>query len=204
MALPIAHAAAGYLVHRAAHRGPSRGEPAKVWRRVALFMLIGNLPDFDFLVGFVLGRPGLVHRGVSHSVLAAVAFGLLAGWVARRWRNEPFLPNAVAFGAAYASHLLVDWLTIDTRPPAGGQFLWPFSDAYYSSPIPIFGEIWIDGITRSGFLGTVLAWQTVVALTREAAVVLAIVGLCHGAGALWARIAVGPSLALEERREDLA
>ena len=204
MALPIAHAAAGYLVHRAAHRGPSRGDPAKTWRRAALFMLVGNLPDFDFLIGFVLGRPGLVHRGVSHTVLAAFAFGALAGWIGRRWRDEPFGPTAVAFGAAYASHLVVDWLTIDSRPPAGGQFLWPFSEAYFSSPITIFGEIYIDGITRSGFLGTVLAWPTVAVLAREAVIAASMIALWRGLQALRVRIAAAPSLALEERREDLA
>jgi membrane-bound metal-dependent hydrolase YbcI (DUF457 family) len=203
MALPIAHAAAGYLVHRAAHRGPSRGDPAKVWRHAALFMLVGNLPDFDFLIGFVVGRPGLVHRGVSHSLLAVVVFGALAGWVGRRWRDARFLPNAVAFGAAYASHLLVDWLTMDSRPPLGGQFLWPFSDTYYISPVPIFGEVWLNGTTRAGFISTVLAWPTMLVLAREIAIVLAVVAAWHAAEVLWARFGTGSALRLQQRGEDL-
>lgn len=203
MALPIAHAAAGYLVHRATHRGPSRGEPAKVWWRVALFMLIGNLPDFDFLIGFVCGRPGLVHRGVSHTILAAIVFGAVAGWIARRWRAEPFLPTAVAFGAAYASHLLIDWLSMDTRPPLGGQFLWPLSAAYYVSPVPIFAEIRIDGITRTGFLETVLAWPTLVALVRESVVVLGVAATWSAVARLGARLGAAPALRLEEYQEDL-
>lgn len=189
-ALPIAHAAAGYLVLRTACRGSTcraslgDDQPAVAWRLIALFMFIGNLPDFDFLIGFVAGRPGLVHRGVSHTIGAAVAFGVFAGGVARsRWR-APFLPAALAFAAAYGSHLLLDWLTVDSRPPEGGQFLWPFSDAYYIAPIRIFGEIHVDGVTRTGFLGSVLAWPTVVALGREAA-------LTVGAVLLWKVVAVG-------------
>lgn len=204
MALPIAHAAAGYLVHRATHRGPSRGEPAKGWRRVALFMLIGNLPDFDFLIGFVCGRPGLVHRGVSHTVLAAIVFGIAAGWVAWRRRGEPFLPAAAAFGAAYASHLLIDWLSMDTRPPLGGQFLWPLSAAYYVSPITIFAEIRIDGLTRAGFLETVLAWPTLAALAREVAVVLGITAAWTALGRLRARLGTSFGLRIDDYQEDLA
>ncbi len=165
-------------------------------------MVIGNLPDLDFLVGFVVGQPGLVHRGVSHTLLAAVVFGIAAGAVARRVRREPFVPAALVFGTAYASHLLVDWLTIDTRPPAGGQFLWPLSSAYYIAPITIFHEIHIDGLSRASFLHTVLAWPTILVLTREAVLVLGVVALWHLLEAGRARLVSLP--ALERGREDLA
>ncbi len=110
----------------------------------------------------------MLHRGVSHTVLAALRFrdrvrGACAWW----WRRERFAPAALAFGAAYLSHLVLDWMTIDTRPPAGGQFLWPLSDAYYIAPVTIFTEIHIDGRTRAAFLESVLAWPTVVVLARE-------------------------------------
>lgn len=173
------------------------------WRRAALFMLIGNLPDFDFLIGFAVGRPGLVHRGFSHTVLAAVAFGILAAMVTRRRRDEPFLPTALVFAAAYGSHLLLDWLTIDTRPPAGGQFFWPFSDTYYIAPITIFREIHVDGLTRGGFLGSVLAWPTVLVLAREVALVLGAVGLWRIGEMVRARTGAAASVRLQAGREDL-
>lgn len=204
MALPIAHAAAGYLVHRAARRVPSRDRsPAGAWRRAALFMCIGNLPDFDFLIGFVVGRPGLLHRGVSHTIVAAVVFGALAGVIVRRRRGEPFLPTALAFAAAYGSHLLLDWLTIDSRPPEGAQFLWPFSDAYYIAPVSIFREIRIDGLTRAGFLGSVLAWPTVLVLAREVALVSGAVALWHAVEAGRARVSA-PAFRLHATPEDAA
>src|SRR5437899_363600 len=53
MALPIAHATAGYL----AHRLDPRREQRESWRRAVAFLLIGNLPDVDFLFGFVTGAP---------------------------------------------------------------------------------------------------------------------------------------------------
>lgn len=177
MALPIAHAAAGYLVHRAARRAPSGARSsAGAWRRAAVFMFIGNLPDLDFLVGFALGYPGMLHRGVSHTVLAAVAFGLAAGVCASLRGRDRFVPVALAFGAAYGSHLLLDWLTIDSRPPTGGRFLWPFSDAYFIAPVTFFTEIHIDGRTRESFLRTVLAWPSVVVLARELVLVTVVLG----------------------------
>ena len=176
MALPIAHAAAGYLVHRAERRLPGGARPAiGGWQRALAFAVIGNLPDLDFLGGFLVGRPGLLHRGSSHTVLAALIFGVAAGAFAQwRWR-ERFGPAALAFGAAYLSHLVLDYVTIDTRPPAGAQFLWPFSSAYFIAPVTIFTEIYIDGRTRVGFLRTVLAWPTVVVLAREIVIATVVV-----------------------------
>lgn len=172
MALPIAHATAGYVVHRLDRRATAWA----VWSRGLAFMAIGNLPDADFLVGFLLGRPGAFHRGISHTVLAALVFGVVAGtfvwW--RRW--DRWWPATLLCAGAYGTHLLIDFFTIDQRPPAGAQFLWPLSDAYYLSPLTIFGEILIDGRSREGFLRSVLAWPTVGVLAREALVAVVSVG----------------------------
>lgn len=205
MALPIAHAAAGYLVHRAERRFPSGGRPSiEGWRRTAVFMLIGNLPDMDFVVGFVIGRPGLLHRGVSHTVLAAVLFGVAAGAFMRwRWR-EGFGSAALVFGAAYLSHLVIDYFTIDTRPPAGAPFLWPCSSAYFLSPVTIFGEIYIDGRTRAGFLSTVLAWPTVVVLAREIVIAVMVVGAWLLVESWRSGSDPEPLLGLDRGEEDLA
>ncbi len=228
MALPIAHAAAGYLVHRATRvdgsmrvDDPARGDgPTRVetsarrwsgwrflpsdWRRAALFMLIGNLPDFDFIVGFVAGRPGLFHRGISHTVVAAVAFGAAVGaWC--QWRGRArFAPTALAFGAAYLSHLVLDALTIDHRPPFGGQFFWPFSSEYLISPVTIFSEILIDGRTRADFVRTTVNWQTVGVLVREAGIVAVTVSVWMLLENWLARGAERRAFRSERREEDLA
>jgi inner membrane protein len=205
MALPIAHAAAGYLVHRAERRFPGGDRPSiEGWRRVAVLMLIGNLPDMDFVVGFVIGRPGLLHRGVSHTVLAGVLFGVAAGAFMRwRWR-ERFASAALVFGAAYLSHLVIDYFTIDSRPPAGAQFLWPFSSEYFLSPVTIFGEIYIDGRTRAGFLSTVLAWPTVVVLAREIVIAVVAVGAWLSVESWRSRHDPEGLLVLDRGEEDLA
>jgi membrane-bound metal-dependent hydrolase YbcI (DUF457 family) len=164
MALPIVHSTAGYLIHRLDRRPTPWAGPT----RAVVFMAIGNLPDIDFLVGFLLGRPGIFHRGISHTVLAAVVFGVVAGTFAWRRRWDGWWPAVMLCVAAYGSHLLVDAFTIDQRGPAGVQFLWPLSDAYYISPVTVFGEILIDGRSRLGFVRSILAWPTVGVLAREA------------------------------------
>jgi membrane-bound metal-dependent hydrolase YbcI (DUF457 family) len=41
-------------------------------------------------------------------------------------------------GAAYGSHLLLDWLAMDANPPFGLQILWPFSRAWFISGVDLF------------------------------------------------------------------
>ena len=56
-------------------------------------------------------------------------------------RRGPALVPALALMSAYASHLLLDWLSKDTSPPSGLTLLWPLSWTYYQSPWTLFGEI---------------------------------------------------------------
>jgi hypothetical protein len=182
MALPSAHATVGYLVHRL----DGRRTRLRGWPRAAVYMAIANLPDADFLLGFALGQPGAHHRGISHTVLAGVVFGSVAATVCHRWLGDRWWPAAVAFAAAYGSHLLVDALTIDARGPAGAQFLWPLSDAYLIAPFTIFHEILIDGRSRVGFVRSVVDWPTVVVLAREVAIAALVVCVARAVEA-WLR-----------------
>ncbi len=152
------------------HRLDSRNRAG--WWRALAFVVVGNLPDVDFLFGFLGGEPGAYHRGFTHTVLAAVVFGVVAGtfvsW--RRW--DRWCPATLLCGAAYASHLLLDAFTEDRRGAAGARFFWPLSDAYYISPVTIFREIFIDGGSRLGFVHSIVAWPTLWVLAREAAIVV--------------------------------
>lgn len=172
MALPIAHATVGYLVHRLDRRRTGFGG----CRRALAFMAIANLPDADFALGFVIGQPGVFHRGLSHTLLAALVFGAALGALTRWRHGGRWLPASAVFACVYASHLLIDAFTIDERGPAGAQFLWPLSDAYYIAPVTLFTEIIVDGSSRMGFLRTVLAWPAVGVLVRDAVIAAVAVG----------------------------
>jgi len=199
MALPIAHATAGFLIHRL----DGRRTRFHGWPRALTYMAIANCPDADFLIGFALGAPGLYHRGVSHTLVAAIAFGAVAALISRAVVRDRWWPAAVAFGSVYASHLLVDALTIDARPPIGAAFFWPFSDAYFGAPVTLFHEILIDGKSRLGFVDSILQWRTAAVLGRELAIAgIVTVGVLAMQG-VW-RVVGARRAALPVREEDLA
>ena len=204
MALPIAHTTAAYMIHRLDRRRAGFGG----WRRALAFMVIANLPDWDFALGFVVGQPGAFHRGLSHTLLAALVFGAALGALTRWRHGDRWLPASVVFACVYASHLLIDAFTIDERGPAGAQFLWPLSDAYYIAPVTLFSEIIVDGSSRIGFLRSLLAWPAAGVLARDA-VIAAVALVAFNLIETWTRAArvdeiVCADLASGAKEEDLA
>jgi membrane-bound metal-dependent hydrolase YbcI (DUF457 family) len=119
----IAGVAAGVLVNR---RSPLAA--------MVVFGAAAAAPDLDLIAG--------VHRGASHSAGAALLAGA-AGWIL--WRLTPSLRArgpawrfALAVAAAYATHIVTDMVSDDSRPPIGCMALWPFTDAYYQGPFILF------------------------------------------------------------------
>jgi membrane-bound metal-dependent hydrolase YbcI (DUF457 family) len=45
---------------------------------------------------------------------------------------------AIVCGAAWASHMVLDWMGADPNPPHGVQALWPFSDRWFISGWDVF------------------------------------------------------------------
>jgi membrane-bound metal-dependent hydrolase YbcI (DUF457 family) len=118
-------------------RKPSVGPAPTFVRKHALTLTcvaLAVLPDIDLLY-----MP--LHRRMTHSVGAVLVVFIVAtavtGWVTRR-----FGTRAVAIGvvcaAAVASHVLMDWLSLDAQLPYGVQALWPFTDQWYIAPRAIF------------------------------------------------------------------
>lgn len=131
MPSPVGHALAGAAAGWALAGPPGRsGRNAyrEVWRQGLVFAMLGILPDLDLLLP-------LEHRTVSHSLTAAFVVGLAAAALTRRGRL------GLAAGAAYATHVLLDWLGSDTTPPIGVMALWPFSRAYYESRLHLFHAV---------------------------------------------------------------
>jgi inner membrane protein len=94
---------------------------------IAILAAVAIAPDLDLLVRN--------HRGISHSLGMALAAGLVAAAVTRRPRW------ALAVTAAWASHVLLDWMSNDTRPPIGVMALWPLTRHYYKAGIEIFPAV---------------------------------------------------------------
>jgi inner membrane protein len=94
---------------------------------VLWFAAAGVAADLDLLAG--------AHSGPTHSVGATVLFGLAVYFIRAQWRF------ALAAAAAYASHILLDWLGSDGAPPIGIMALWPFTRQYYESNLHVFYAI---------------------------------------------------------------
>jgi membrane-bound metal-dependent hydrolase YbcI (DUF457 family) len=146
MPSPLGHAIAGVAAGWLIAPGPARARRGQIVR-VAAFALAATVADLDLLVG--------THRGPTHSLAAAVLAGI-ATWVRlaagsgigpvkghglRVARDNRSLRFALAITAAYATHMLLDWLGADSSPPIGIMALWPFNRQYYESPLHLFMAI---------------------------------------------------------------
>ena len=109
--------------------------PRKNRQDALILAAIAIAPDLDLLFE--------THRGESHSVGAAAIAGLIVGLFA--FAAAPLRRDALRWGVAAAlawgSHVLLDWLSNDTRPPIGIMALWPFTHAYYKAAIEIFPPV---------------------------------------------------------------
>ena len=119
---------------------------------------------------------------MTHTLAAVVVIALAvaaAGGIAGA-RRATVLRAAGWAAAVYASHLVLDYVTVCAVPPSGGRFLWPLSDAHYIAPRPLLDEIIIDSSSRSAFVASLLTPHALGVWARELAFLLGIVGLVHG------------------------
>jgi membrane-bound metal-dependent hydrolase YbcI (DUF457 family) len=96
-----------------------------------LFAGLAAAPDLDLLY-----MP--VHRTATHSVTAAALVTIVAAFVTRWVTGRVDWPIALGCGAAWGSHVLLDWLGADPSCPSGIQALWPLSDQWFMSAWEIF------------------------------------------------------------------
>jgi membrane-bound metal-dependent hydrolase YbcI (DUF457 family) len=136
LATPVGHALAGValgwgLTWRRPLLGPGRD--------VLLFALVAQLPDLDFIPGLLMGVPAAFHHEQSHSLGAAcLAAGLAALWGRRQGQAGRW---GLAVGLSYFLHVLIDWATMDFRPPLGVPLWWPLSSEYFLAASPIFLDV---------------------------------------------------------------
>lgn len=120
MSLPILHSFAGYGVH-CIGGGKSSRHP---YLFMLYCMVLGNLPDLDFVPGVLAGNASLYHRTFSHSLTACVLIAILGGMAWKRWGGLNFIKAALLTFFAYGSHLVLD---LTNTAPKGLQLFWPFS-----------------------------------------------------------------------------
>jgi inner membrane protein len=129
MPSPIGHTLAGCAVALAL----IPPQMPHAWEAWALCLVSANLADLDFIPGLIVGRPRAFHRGLSHSVMAALmAAGLGASLMA--WSAIPWFTRAGLIFLSYASHVGLDYGT----PGRGVLLSWPVSRRRYRAARPWF------------------------------------------------------------------
>jgi membrane-bound metal-dependent hydrolase YbcI (DUF457 family) len=154
MPSPLGHALAGLTVHVLT---ASDSREAASRPRAALIVGAALSPDLDLLGRFLDGQNH--HQHELHSLGFALMAGILAMPIARAWGLRAF-PTGLAVFLGWSSHVLLDYLAVDTSPPIGLMALWPWSSGYYHFPHPLFLDI-----GRTLELGTVV--HDVWAVLRE-------------------------------------
>jgi len=137
MPTPVAHTLAGACIAALASRSLPAARALPV---TAALVLAANLPDFDYLA-LLRGREAMerFHQGVFHSIgfvaTATLPLALLLRrrlGIARAW----LLP-----ATAGLTHLLLDLMVVDLKPPIGFAIFWPLSEARFHAPITLFPGI---------------------------------------------------------------
>lgn len=185
MPTSVAHILGGYAALEA-------GTPPRSRRGIFflfLVVIVSNVPDLDFLPGFLLGNEGLFHRGATHSILAAIVVSIgLGAALGPRFGGA----RTVAAWAllAYGSHLVLDVVVPDPSGRGSGvALLWPFLDAEIAAPIPgltILDPVrWFEGHElQQGFLKALISLDGLRIFLVDAALVSPLVPLAWGVRSL--------------------
>jgi membrane-bound metal-dependent hydrolase YbcI (DUF457 family) len=139
------------------------------------------MPDLDFLPGFIQGQPALYHQGISHSIGFAVGVALIMAW-ACCLRDHSFLLVWGLFSSAYCSHLILDLLGPDLRPPYGIPLLWPLSDHYYLAPFSVLLGVKhadLTSATNTEWLSGIIHVHNLTAIALEVGIVLPLILVVH-------------------------
>jgi membrane-bound metal-dependent hydrolase YbcI (DUF457 family) len=143
MPTPIGHSLAGAVIYALSTR---RRNLLASWRWLVVCMIVAALPDIDF-VPALFGRFDIanrVHRHVTHTALMAVVVGIVAYGVLRGLRRARPVRYAAIIFSCWASHIFLDLLGKDYRPPIGIRFLWPFVGKSYKIPLEVFLDVHKD------------------------------------------------------------
>jgi inner membrane protein len=139
---PVLHSFAGLALGKLIRDAPA----AQRWQLVipAAFLLAGNAPDLDFIAGMLIGDPFEFHRGASHSLTAAVIFGLGSFLAARLAALRSPGRFSLLMCTAYVTHIVLDMLSPLGDPERGVKVAWPFLSEQMSFPVRILIGVRFD------------------------------------------------------------
>ena len=167
MPLPTAHSAAGLAGYFAFKKRSSDSPPRQELFLLGLCLFLANLPDLDFIPGFLCGDPGRFHHGPSHSLVLGLIGALIFYRFACYWLTG--ISKKRIFGCCLVSllfHPVLDYFSADTSKPFGVPLFWPFDTEYYMSPVSLFRDVQRNQDTLGTFFSTIIntnnAWGIVI------------------------------------------
>ncbi len=173
MATPVGHMIAGV----AASLGRQGLLPPINWKVILGVFVLANLPDIDFLFGAVVGNPNRFHHGWTHSIAFAVLTGVTVGVIVQLQRKNGIKAGLWASGIL-GTHLVLDYISKDTRVPYGMPLFWPFSDAQYLSPVIILQDVH-KASGNDAFFASLICWHNLVTIFIEVAVLSPLILLVY-------------------------
>ena len=139
MPLPIAHGCVGAGIVALSRPKSSLGMD---WHMLLFGAVLAIIPDLDFMLIWVFHLSNGWHRSFTHSILMGfIVTALLIGLLGTARIRE-----AVAYGAAYLSHGILDFLT--AKHGGGVELFWPFVHERFKLGLISFSEL-MHGITLS-------------------------------------------------------
>jgi inner membrane protein len=127
-------------------------------------------PDLDVVPGLLVGKMNQFHHGASHSFFAAALFSFAGLWVFRWWGGDVSSRLCLLLFFLYCSHMMLDYLCLDTGAPFGVPLLWPWSDETYLSPWLLLPDVHHSSRRIVGVHNLLL-------MIREVLVLLPLIGL---------------------------
>jgi membrane-bound metal-dependent hydrolase YbcI (DUF457 family) len=172
MATPVGHYLLGFAVAQVFAQDESQRKRAFWLANVAW------IPDLDVLPGLMVGNLGQFHHGATHSLTAAATFALLGLLVAAQKTQHWSLRLFPLLFLLYASHIFLDYLTLDTGAPYGVPLFWPFWLDSYASPLLLLPNVQHSSAPLISVHNLLLALQ-------EALLFLPLAGLIYTVKGWW-------------------
>lgn len=144
MSSPVGHSVIGAAVGVLYFLKPSDwrslwNRASEKWPLLLAAALLANLPDMDYIAGIMAGELNLYHHGVTHT-LGWISLVSLLVWIPLRSKGAGGRELSLIFLLLF-SHLALDWVTADGKEPYGIMILWPFSDDFFISGIPLLPHL---------------------------------------------------------------
>lgn len=177
MPSPVGHSLMGYAIWQvsAARAACPR------WLHLGVCLFAVNAADLDFLPGLLVGDPNRYHHGISHSLGLALVFGLVMSLWVSRWNGDRMGKNFLLFFTLYASHIALDYFSVDTTPPYGVPMLWALTREYYIAAVPVFLDIERVSSSNREFIASLFSLHNGWAIAVEVLLLLPL-ALFVGAG----------------------